>query len=131
MKRCIELFSEFILEGIGDPPVKKPIGSVLTLEPRDMGELKRLLNEHPEKESILHAEGLKHMHIHFDIDGHIVVQFSHLGKDHDITFKLEGTYPADLHQYHLEEDHPNHSYHDPTHIDAGFSVHIPLKKIFN
>jgi hypothetical protein len=89
----------------------------IELEHKDSTELYHLLNDHPESHTFL--DSLNHkVHAHLSPDNHLTLEFPHLGREHNIEFNLEGSYPS-------HNEHDEYPKIGP-HIVFGAGVKIPI-----
>jgi len=92
----------------------------IVLNHNDSTHLEHLLDNHPKSHTFL--DSLNHnVHAHFGPDNHLLLQFPHLGKHHNIELDLEGSYPTSH-----GESHSDFSSMTP-HIVFGGGLKIPIK----
>ena len=67
------------------------------------------------------------LHAHIGPDNHLDLELSHLGKKHNVTVGLEGTYPS-LSHGDGHDDHHNEIALGAPHINIGGTVKIPINR---
>lgn len=96
----------------------------IELHRSDEERLTHLLNSHPKSHTFI--DTLEHsVHAHWDLrNNHILFEFPGLGKNNNIEFDLEGSYPSS------NNYHDNTNYNLSPHIILGAGVKIPISYNF-
>ena len=88
---------------------------------------------HSVSDSINHAlhggdpHNIPVLHAHIGPDNHLDLELSHLGKKHNVTVGLEGTYPSLSHGDGHDDHHDEIALGTP-HINIGGTVKIPINR---